>query len=764
MPIGSDYRQSIILALQQEGGDVAGQVIDLLRQLGREQGVVNKQWADGSITGAQYVAMQARINAEGEKWRGVLREIRDQQAGLTAAMEETLVPLNKLIVDSLKYADVLEKTRARSAASDERAQQLRDEAELQAALGRMEQRVADDRERAQRTSAAAVARGTQAVRDFTEAVRAAASAEEREFADLESLNRGFQHNAQFVGMATAATREQVQALKDMGIIQGTVTAKMASGAGQFGGFATAADQAADRTKKFGYAAMNASYLIQDMQYGVGAVANNVGLMAQSLGNASPWLTRVTAGIGGPAGLGAGIMVAAVAADLLHKNWGSITAAFGEGVPPKLINDTKDLEARLKELEAKTWKAEIDYSGITAARDEIRRLTEDEAAYQRLRTGKTEAQQKQSEVVSRAIIEGGGTGDYESGVDNVTRALMEIRGNAKSPQLIQMENELAGVKEMAAQSARAGLDDSGFVHKAGVLEKEIQARTASDAVDRELMARRVVTRAASGNVGALGELSAAFEGNEGAFTRRGIDPLRLGAGLANAAPGALFADDRRKMKAADDARLKAAAEQAEVERIRHEQQMKADAEREAQGEARKKEAEAVWQIQQAQRLDGEKKQAEQKAAREKEHAERDERNRGINQLKGQWRDQAKAERNFAKNLPKAAKQASVVAAAQEFQGRTGADDLTSMAAGKQIAAKVEKGVNPEAAIREVYTAMVNHARESNMAFLRMQRDAEMASGQIGQATMTLRQIEQQGQMQRQMLNRNQQRRPTLGRMN
>jgi len=547
MPLNTDIRQAIVVALQAEGVDAGAQVADILARIARESAVVREQ-AEQGLGFEQAIPMLQKLAAEGRKWTEVLNEINDQKVNPDlGGFQKIDVGLHALQLGAVKFRDQLEKLEST----------------------RLE-KLADAADKAHRTFEATVISTDQLAASATKLKsdkidQAETAAQKLRDAFVRAGKSVAEANTQMQGM----TPDQINALAD--------ATKQA--AAKTGGFATAADKAADQSKKMGYAAMNASYMFQDLQYGVGAIANNIGLMASSLGNASPWLTRITAGLGGPVGLGAGLMAVTVAADLLYKNWGSITAALGQGIPPKIFKDVKDLEAELKALEEIKVKTSVDFNNIRAAREELQKLTAEEAAYQRLKSAKSEEQQKRSEVVSKAIIEGGGADDFASGAKNVAGAVAEATVTVESGATAKAREKLAWIDKQRAAGNVMAAGTSAADRTAA--DKNVLTLQARDTDEHKGWAQRLVGGAAEGKQLELDDLRRMFEANPQAFTNRGIDPLRFGAGLENAAPANLFGEERRKAAEEADAKARAARDkrdQSAAEEVRHAQQMKADKDR------------------------------------------------------------------------------------------------------------------------------------------------------------------------------------------
>jgi hypothetical protein len=415
VPIGTDIRQAVILALESQGADALTIVSDGITQLQQKQVVFNQSQADGTMTANEYIKATQAVQAEVVKLKALYDEIGNEF----------------------------------SEASD-----------LQRKLGQMEKETSATAVEGAKATAAARRDGTQAIADHIVAVRQELSAEkelaaafDREDAELEQLNQAFIHNSQNVGMATAATRQQIQALKDMGIIQSSVATTTKGAAGQFGGFATAAEQAADRTQRMGYAALVASNTFQDMQYGVGAVANNIGIMAQSLGRASPWLTTVTAGLGGPMGLGAMIMGVTVAGDLLVKNWSTIAGAFGGA-------HIKDTAEDMRELAIETAKS-------AAETERLARAEELRETIKKQQTTKPEDVTKMQDSITKAYVNGPkevidkGLDKYFGTQINAYADLMDPTGQAKgalaSSKAFQAKAQFPAENQGTVDRAQAKVD-------------------------------------------------------------------------------------------------------------------------------------------------------------------------------------------------------------------------------------------------------------------------------------------------------------------
>lgn len=117
------------------------------------------------------------------------------------------------------------------------------------------------------------------------------------------------------------------------------------------------DRAAGGTRNFGQAALEGSRALEDLQYGIGGVVNNI--------------PSLVMGLGMGAGVAGAISVVAVGASQLYKNWDAVSAAFGSSTADiKAVKGAiKDLgEAFDKDLNGKLKDARTQLKDL---RDELR---------------------------------------------------------------------------------------------------------------------------------------------------------------------------------------------------------------------------------------------------------------------------------------------------------------------------------------------------------------------------------------------------------
>lgn len=535
--------------------------------------------------------VEERANRRQEELVGDLMRRRidahaaDEARGRAAA-EAHKATVDQQIADEARLQAALggmEKRQHDLAAEEAYEQQLQDEARLQERLAQMERETAEAAVEGQHATVAARQRGEQAIIDQIEAI------ERAKVADIEAMGQRAQAYARAERQREAADAAANQRVGDLkrASIDALARAERQTDAWREsmeklaatarGGFASAADEAAAHTRRMGQMAMGASYLFQDMQYGVAAVANNIGMFSIQLGQAFPKLEQFTAGLGGTAGLGAAVMGVTVAGQLLYDNWSTIVSALSGGLPEKPRKDAQELKEELEKFQSIRIKTQIDYVDISNARKELAKLTEEEATYNQLKGKKTAEQQKRGEVITQAIVEGGGATDYESSAENITRVIAD-KFKQESP-------EVKGLKDYISERRRriASPEVDETIKK--MAAREIEGATAKLNViseEQERMARSIVARAAAGYELEAQQLAEFFRANESRFADRGVDTLRFGTGLEMAGKENLYQQEREKLRLEQEKKAK----EAEAKRVADEIAFKAGSESTFAGEVGK----------------------------------------------------------------------------------------------------------------------------------------------------------------------------------
>lgn len=650
-------------------------------------------------------------------------------------------------------------------------------------------------------------------------------AEEREDAELEKLNQALQANVQLVGKQAAAAFHAGTALD-------TTDASIKKASGSTSGFGTKAEEAANASKKFGYAAMNVSYAIQDLQYGFPAVINNIGLVTQSAGNASKSFSAMTAAIGGPAGFGAIIMGVGVGVSVLYNNSETFKGAV-DGVTDriKLINKEfqvaadpvghyelglKGVEQALKDIEAKPFKLEADYSAIQDITRAIEEMKRAKSEWDAMNQKKSEEEQKATDKISAAVVEsGGGHHKLEDILLGIAKRDLDF-GMGDTTKMIE-----AAKKDFEAQSlGTAGQALGGYTTPLGqvAMDRAMKAQAEGDAIRKEMedAARQQIAEMMTlkGGESSRKKLEVLLKDprNEALLTGAGIDTSRLGAGVEMAAPDRLFEDERRRIardkKAQEDAAL---ARQSELEF----DQMNRELDKSSQGikahfkkidttaDARIKRAatnigpgmdaqlqkdmydalksgataEAAMTGQRASvaNVVGQRGVAQDeikkvteiillKAVNEAENLIQANKSPSLDVAQGRLdaaaqRKQEALMKALARGAPKRAREGAENYFGQQFQQQTGANDQQAEYAGKQIAAMVARGDTPEQAMSAVYQKMMAELQRLNVIMIRQQAMVLQSQGFAEEAAALLAQLNMKMNMGANNQGRNQQRRPT-----
>jgi hypothetical protein len=389
----------------------------------------------------------------------------------------------------------------------------------------------------------------------------------------------------------------------------THTAAMNAGRGQSNGFATAADKAAQASKRFGYSILNVAHAAQDAQYGVGALLNNIPLVVQAFG--------------GGAGLAGGILIAAVALDTLSRNSSLFSDLFVDDFKAAMdqqnaFGDSADrLKEKLKELESKEYKTRIDYQDIDIARKKLDALTEAESSYQRLKTGKSKAAQEAGKLASEAIVEHGGGDDFETSVARVTRAAQAATAAPKSDAEKALEKTIAEETASLRKAENEGGDPEVMAAQRAFIaqkQQELESSFAGARRQQQMAIETMVGRAGAGYGGDIKSLIGIMQASPGAFKAQGVGPGLL-PGLLKATPERVEERKAQENIAKIEADRKKQADKLardEAENIRHEQQMKEQAAREAAKQQAAREQAGVDQIRIDQKLKSEAEAARKKA--------------------------------------------------------------------------------------------------------------------------------------------------------
>jgi hypothetical protein len=274
--------------------------------------------------------------------------------------------------------------------------------------------------------------------------------------------------------------------------------------------AKAGEEGGEGAKKASYGWLHFAHAVQDAQYGVGAVLNNIPLVVQALG-------------GGP-GLAGTVMIAAVAFETFRGYIGDVRTELGMIVDPMqaFARSSADLKAKLAALEAKKWKVDVDYRDIEMATEALKKHKEAEAAYEAGK--KTKAQGALAEEAKKVVDAAGGTPELSKVV--LGAAMAQGMSFAK-------QSDIEEEKRLRDQVAQIEKTKAGALPGVRwVMEKQAQAIEAQ----RKEIEERIQKANNDYAMQVTGKLA---EGNE--------DAIRMIKGLAERQPQAFKPDARRRLK-------------------------------------------------------------------------------------------------------------------------------------------------------------------------------------------------------------------------
>lgn len=490
------------------------------------------------------------------------------------------------------------------------------------------------------------------------------------------------------------------------------------------------DAAQQKSKNFAMGLMALAHAGQDLQYGFGAVVNNIPQIAYAMANAIPALENYAMQFSAIAMIGG--TLANVAMPKIKEFVTSFATEIG------LLNDplrtaavsTDQVKAKLEALQSKSWKVDFDYSMIEMAEKRLTLLEERQKKWEEMSKARTSVEQESGKRASEAI-----TG--QGNMDGLIRAMTESMGKMG---LLKMDTEAqrnlrsaeAEMEQLRKTMNDPNISPFDFMTASGrnlVLETQLPAMKAAVRDEIRGIVEKELGAAGRGEKQKVADVLAAVNANPDAFRNQGIDPMKLAAGLMGAEHETIrdqresekFAEEqardakRRKRlddDLVDDLNRQGQAAQAETDRILKEKREKAQqlsAQLAASGRAADAEARAA-----------------EKAARDAARADKAD-DRAMGQLL----------RNNAAADKKAAKVEAAEELAQQFAGF--APDFAAHG-GRLLRDRLNRGEPEQAAFNAVYNQLLKAASQQ-----------EQAAGMIGEATQRLMVVEQQQRMIQARLN-------------
>lgn len=666
MPDYGDIRQRTILAIESQGADALTIIGDGISELQKKQRDLSGEFQAGGVAADGYIKKMQALEAEVAK--------------LKAMYDEAGNSFDKM-------------------------------SDLQKKLGEMQKRSEAETRGAILDSAAARRAGTEAIVDHIARTRQeiaadneAAAAMDREHDELEALNKAFQNNVQNVGMATRATREQVQALKDMGIIADTTTPKIKK-AGD------ASQKTGDQGQKAGQAAargfLELSRAVEDF-----AVAGPLGALNNMPGIADSIGRSFSLSAGAVAGITAGVSALATISYVVYQNWDRIADSFGrvDARAGAFVTTVDEAKGKLEALQAKPYKVELDYTRISEAERLVETLEARMSAFQ---AGRRDNLTEEASKLSRDA-----THAYGGGTEQMMKAVAETesaRGVSHADQ--NLVDQLRAERKLLQEIKDFGSEDP----KAGLRAQENITRLSHQIGDQErTWAQGEVGAFNLGDFQAIGRMQSRARQFPGAFNRVGPGGVTSGEAIANlpgnSAEMLRRIDQEEDQKRNDESmaefvqqnrranqKIKAGAKTSEDAEERHHTNIHGEFE---QGLA---EFRAKSDAMQARSFSGE---ARAMTREEKAQAA------DFGKLKDVGKGEA--ERVRQQNLGRI------------FQQETGANDQTSAAAGKGMDASMAKGFSMQ-------QAFLAEIRKLGGVIARQAADIEAANEAFGQAAGAIGQI-------------------------
>lgn len=289
---------------------------------------------------------------------------------------------------------------------------------------------------------------------------------------------------------------------------------------------TASQQAAD--KGAGYSAMKwllLSNAIQDVQYGLGAVTNNVAGLVQSFG--------------GSAGLAGAAQIAAVALQVVISKAGAIRDFFGQSLPSNFKDSveglTKEVE-RLSKIKIEVM-TRVDMLDLDIAKKKLDDLVATREAFDNLGKERPKDSLESAKRAKSAIVEYGGGDDFTNSRDRVIAAVRAGTPYVEGSNVLGQREKVAAAKKALDEATEPEVIQS---RSYAVDQAEASLKTAIEA-DKVAFEKRIRDTVAKASEGFQAEildvvraLKAAPKAMEANGVEEGILPALTGSLRANIA--------------------------------------------------------------------------------------------------------------------------------------------------------------------------------------------------------------------------------------
>lgn len=747
MPFGGSdaLEQTIRLLIEVAGTEAGDQLASLLAKLRQEQKLAAEAMRDAKAPADEMVKTIGQYESTIQRLGRALTEFRRQQADSNEALEATLVPLAKVELAAANMTEVIEnraaKAFAKLAKEIEAAAKSQDGTILKSTnslIDSVEREISEfDRSIKKKREAVDVVDSMSAATDrLVEEIQAELrlyELQEQSVADLAALKaRAWAADRMATEQRSAARereagqaqwlsrqeRDLAEAMQSMHEHESTASAARV-------GLTQTTERATRETDKHGRSILNVAHALQDAQYGVGAVLNNIPLLADGFGVSAKTAGQLT--------------IAAVGLNLAWEHGAPLIREYASMIG--LVDDkTKgaavtvdEAKTKLDALSAKRVKLDVDFENIARAKEELDALTAARSAYESTKKSDPE---KELASDAKSVVEGfGGSKTFADAIEAREQESMGSfsRTEPSDPefkryQLLKQRYDYYKASEATDPAAKGMAEMTlGYMNEIEAAAKakrrtSIETEVGAFAEGNESVSGDMVRRAMAGWFNQVG--AGGLTGNEALMNLRGaeFDPNGKFMGVNRTTMQRRLDSDAEarlddetndaNLKAFKDARRAREERQKELDRIRDRDALAQDAEEAGARrieEADAKHAAAVFET-------------GLKEAGKADHQRR--------------MDEARA----AKAAPKEAKAAKESELSDLFRRRTGATEDQSEWAGKEMARLVDMGLTTEQAGAVAQNKLIGMLNSHQATLARIQANQEMLGGIVGPATMRLAQIE------------------------
>lgn len=289
------------------------------------------------------------------------------------------------------------------------------------------------------------------------------------------------------------------------------------------------NQAATGTRNYQQSALAASYALQDF-------ASSNGGLVQQLASVNNNIPQIVAGLGGPAGMVAGIgafTTVVIAAAPPIYNYAKSLGVLGEELD-KTGDRLENIQEKIKDLEAKPLKVPVDRAELDRLRNDLKEIQDSRQAYERFKNTKSEQERRAGTETEQllAMAPGGANALADRLARSMGKELIETDLNLQNfrhtiAEQTKKAEEFEAAAKVSMSAGRGGMGAAAQQMK-DARRARAAAQAASDqAVNRE---REIRGDAITGKLGIqhekVGELfKGATGGNDEGARKRLVAQLK-----------------------------------------------------------------------------------------------------------------------------------------------------------------------------------------------------------------------------------------------